>query len=262
MRYRVLGCDYDGTLAHDGVISAPTIAALDRFRRSGRFLLIVTGRELADLQNVCPVLDKFEWVVAENGALLYRPADNFSKLLCAPASPELAQKLAEAGVEPLSVGRAIIATRAPHQVLAVELIKQLGLELQIIFNKGAVMILPTGVNKATGLSAALQRMKIAPEHVIGVGDAENDHVFLELCGVAVAVANALPTLKEHADLITRSARGQGVIELIERIITTDLKDVTPHARAAAISSDTTLDRKRMSTGESRSQFGRFSQRSI
>ena len=237
MRYPVLACDYDGTLAHDGVVSAPTIAALDRFRRSGRFLLIVTGRESADLQNVCPVLDKFEWVVAENGALLYRPADNFSKLLCAPASPELAQKLAEAGVEPLSVGRAIIATRAPHQVLAVELIKQLGLELQIIFNKGAVMILPTGVNKATGLSAALQRMKIAPDHVIGVGDAENDYVFLKLCGVAVAVANALPTLKEHADLIARSARGQGVIELIERIITTDLKDVTPHARAAAISSN-------------------------
>ena len=242
MRYRVLAGDYDGTLAHDGVISAPTIAALDRFRRSGRFLLIVTGRELADLQNVCPVLDKFEWVVAENGALLYRPADNFSKLLCVPASPRLAQKLAEAGVEPLSVGRAIIATREPHEVLAVELIKQLGLELQVIFNKGAVMILPTGVNKASGLSAALKRMKIAPQHVVGVGDAENDHAFLETCGVAVAVANALPTLKEHADLITRGARGQGVIELIERMIASDLKDVTPHARAAASSYDTTLDR--------------------
>jgi len=49
-------------------------------------------------------------------------------------------------------------------------------------------------------------------------------------------------LKEHADLITRGARGQGVIELIERIITTGLKDVTPQARAAEVSSDTTLDR--------------------
>jgi HAD superfamily hydrolase (TIGR01484 family) len=202
---------------------------------------MVTGRELPDLQNVCPVLDKFEWVVAENGALLYRPADNFSKLLCAPASPQLAQKLAEARVEPFSVGRASIATSEPHEVLAVELIKQLGLELQVIFNKGAIMILPTGVNKATGLSAALKRMKIAPHHVIGVGDAENDPAFLERCGVAVAVANALPMLKEHADLITRGARGQGVIELIERIITTDLKDVTPHTRAAEVSSDTTLD---------------------
>ena len=228
MQYRVLTCDYDGTLAHDGMIGAPTVAALDRFRTNGRFLLMVTGRELPDLQNVCPVLDKFEWVVAENGALLYRPADNFSKLLCGPASPELAQKLAEAEAEPVSVGRAIIATREPHEALV--------LELQVIFNKGAVMILPTGVNKATSLSAALKRMKIAPQHVVGVGDAENDHAFLQLCGVGVAVANALPTLKEHADLITRGARGQGVIELIDRIITTDLADVTPHSRVAAVSS--------------------------
>ena len=236
MQYRVLACDYDGTLAHDGMIGAPSVAALDRFRTKGRFLLMVTCRELPDLQNVCPVLDKFEWVVAENGALLYRPADNFSKLLCGPASPELAQKLAEAGAEPVSVGRAIIATREPHEILAVELIKQLGLELQVVFNKGAVMILPTGVNKATGLSAALKRMKIAPQHVVGIGDAENDHAFLGLCSVGVAVASALPTLKEHADLITRGARGQGVIELIDRMIATDLADVTPHSRVAAVSS--------------------------
>src|SRR5437868_14559556 len=183
MKWNILACDYDGTLAHDGFLDDATAGALDRFRDGGGRLLMVTGRELPDLQSVCQVLDKFEWVVAENGALLYRPADNFSKLLCAPASTELAKKLAEAGVEPLSVGRAIIATREPHQVLAVELIKQLGLELQIIFNKGAVMILPTGVNKATGLSAALKRMKVAPAHVVGVGDAENDHAFLELCGV-------------------------------------------------------------------------------
>src|SRR5437588_4207313 len=74
---------------------------------------LVTGRELPDLQNVCPALEKFEWVVAENGALLYRPADHFSQLLCAAASSQLAQKLAEAQVEPLSMGRAIIATREP-----------------------------------------------------------------------------------------------------------------------------------------------------
>jgi len=214
MRCRALACDYDGTLARDGVVGLPTLAALDRFRGSGRLLFLVTGRELLDLQNVCRALEKFEWVVAENGPLLYRPADHFSQLLCAPASPQLAQKLAEAQVEPLSMGGAIIATREPHQALAVEIIKQLGLELQVIFNKGAVMILPTGVNKATGLTAALEQMNIAIQHVVGVGDAENDHVFLEMCGTGVAVANALPMLKEHADLVTEAARGQGVIELM------------------------------------------------
>ena len=132
MKRCVLACDYDGTLAHDGELDDATVAALDRFRASGGRLLMVTGRELPDLQSVCKVLDKFEWIVTENGALLYRPSDNFSKLLCSPASAELAQKLGEAQVQPLSVGRTIIATREPYETLVIKLIKELGLELQVI----------------------------------------------------------------------------------------------------------------------------------
>lgn len=84
MKCLALACDYDGTLAHDGVLDDLTANALDRFRASGRRLLMVTGRELPNLQNVCQVLDRFDWIVAENGALLYRPSDHFSQLLCAP----------------------------------------------------------------------------------------------------------------------------------------------------------------------------------
>src|SRR6266478_5471070 len=132
MKRTVLACDYDGTLAQDGVLDEATAAALDRLRDSRRRLLMVTGRELPDLQSVCRVLDQFEWIVAENGALLYRPVDGFTQLLCASASADLAQKLAEAGAHPLSVGRAIIATREPYETVAIELIKELSLELQII----------------------------------------------------------------------------------------------------------------------------------
>ena len=230
MKWNVLACDYDGTLAHDGVLTDTTAAALDRYRRAGGRLLMVTGRELPDLQSVCGVLDKFEWVVAENGALLYRPSDNFSQLLSSPASAELAQKLAQAGAEPFSVGRAIIATREPYETIAVELIKELGLELQIIFNKGAVMILPFGVNKATGVRAALAQMKIAADDVVAIGDAENDHALLSTCGIGVAVCNAVPMLKERADLVTKNARGDGVAELIDRILANDLAEIHPHQK--------------------------------
>ena len=123
-----LACDYDGTLAHDGVVGAETIAGLDRFRAAGGRLAMVTGRELPDLQSVCPVLDRFECIVAESGALLYRPSDGFTQLLCPGASAELAAKLAQAGAHPLSVGRAIIATREPYETIAFGLIKELGYE--------------------------------------------------------------------------------------------------------------------------------------
>jgi hypothetical protein len=233
MRCLALASDYDGTLAHDGVLGASTAAALDRLRASGRRLVMVTGRELPDLQRVCSVLDRFDWVVAENGALLYRPSDGFSQLLCEPASAALAQKLGEAQAKPLSVGRAIIATREPYETLVIQLIRDLGLELQVIFNKGAVMVLPTGVNKATGLRAVLAQMQLDAKNVVGAGDAENDHAFLSACGIGVAVANALPMLKEHADIITDGARGFGVTELIDRIVATDLAEVPPRKAAMA-----------------------------
>jgi hypothetical protein len=58
-----------------------------------------------------------------------------------------------------------------------------------------------------------------------VGDAENDHALLNACGVSVAVNNSIATLKEEADIITASANGQGVRELISRLLEDDLRTV-------------------------------------
>jgi HAD superfamily hydrolase (TIGR01484 family) len=142
--------------------------------------VLVTGRELPELLELFPRIDLFEWVVAENGALLYRPGTREERSL-APAPPEkLMRRLRDGGVAPLSAGRGIIATREPYETAVLEAIRDLGLEMQVIFNKGAVMVLPAGVNKATGLSAALKEMGLSAHNAVGVGDAENDHAFLRL----------------------------------------------------------------------------------
>lgn len=106
--------------------------------------------------------------------------------------------------------------------IVLETIRQMGLELQVILDKGAVMVLPTGINKATGLAAALDEIQLSPQNTVGIGDAENDHDFLNFCGYSVAVANTLPTLKERVDFVTNNSREDGVIELIEKLITSDL----------------------------------------
>src|SRR3954463_16598863 len=133
MKYRALACDYDGTLAHDGAVMLSTAAAIERFRASGRHLFMVTGRELPELKQVCPILDRFEWVVAENGALLHRPATDETRLLCEPASPVLADSLRRFNLSWLSVGQAVIATIEPNEIIVLEEIKRLGVELQAIF---------------------------------------------------------------------------------------------------------------------------------
>jgi hydroxymethylpyrimidine pyrophosphatase-like HAD family hydrolase len=228
MHYLALATDYDGTLASDGRVDDETIAALDRLRDSGRRLILVTGRHLDDLLNVFPEINLCEWVVLENGALLYQPATREEKPLGAPPPEEFVKALQQRGVDPLAVGRVIVATWHPHENTVLDVIRDLGLEYQVIFNKGAVMVLPSGVNKASGLSAALKELGLSPHNTVAIGDAENDQALLDCCGCGVAVANALPMLKERADFVTKGDRGAGVVELINKLIASDLAELAPH----------------------------------
>jgi HAD superfamily hydrolase (TIGR01484 family) len=225
MRYFCLTCDHDGTIAHDGGVAPSTIEALKRVSASGRKLVLATGRELPDLLQVFPEATIFDRIVAENGGLLYRPASQEKKLLADPPSKEFVDELTRLGIQPLSVGECIVATWHPNETAVLEVIRKLGLELQIVFNKGAVMVLPPGINKKSGLQAALDELQLSRHNVVGVGDAENDHAFLAICECGVAVANALPALKDRADFVTEASRGAGVEELIDRLLTDDLADL-------------------------------------
>lgn len=223
MRYHALATDYDGTIARHGAVSASTVDALARFKESGRKLLLVTGRELPDLFSVFPQYNIFDRIVAENGALLYRPDTREEHLLSEAPPRAFADQLRQRGVSPLSVGHVIVATTEPNESVVLQTIRELGLELQVIFNKGAVMVLPSGVNKATGLTAALKELGLSPRNTIGVGDAENDHAFLDLCECSAAVANALPALKQRADLVLTRSHGDGVSELTDETVANDLQ---------------------------------------
>lgn len=227
MRYHALVADYDGTLALHGRVNATTVAALERLRATGRHLIMVTGRELDELLDIFPEIGFFEWVVAENGALLYRPATKEEKVLGPPPAPEFVEALHRRGVAPMSVGRVIVATWEPHETTVLQVIRDLGLELQVIFNKGAVMVLPGGTTKASGLMQALGEMKLSVHEVVGIGDAENDHAFLGICECSAAVANALPSLKERVDVVTSTDHGAGVIEVIDRLVANDLSELEP-----------------------------------
>jgi phosphoglycolate phosphatase (TIGR01487 family) len=211
--YRLLACDYDGTIAHQGVIAAETGQALNAAKQAGLLLALVTGRAFEDLLRACSQLEWFDLVVAENGAVLYLPAPGTVEEL-APRPPErLIAALARRGV-PMAPGRVVIGIPGDAAGTALELIREHRLELQIIFNKGAAMILPRGVDKGSGLRIGLAQLGVAPEAVIGVGDAENDQALLAVVGLKVAVANALDSLKASADLVTRQPNGAGVAELI------------------------------------------------
>ncbi len=207
------------------MVDEATIRAIERLIRSGRNLIIVTGRELSDLQSAFPRLDLCQRVVAENGAVLFNPATREKRTLAERLPQRLLDNLRGRGVPGISAGEVIISALRSHETQIMEAIWESGLELQIIFNKESVMILPPGINKMTGLHAALDELKLTTRNLVGVGDAENDHVFMNGCEYSVAVANAIPALKEMADFVTQRNRGAGVVELIDKLIESDLSEL-------------------------------------
>lgn len=222
VRFRVLACDFDGTIATEGVVAPATLTALERVRRSGRRLLLVTGRTRPQLEMVFARWDVFDRLVLENGAVLVDPSAGTERLLCAPVSSRLEPELRRRGVEPLALGRAIYAASGHHLEVIREAIGSLGLSLDVVVNRGGVVILPAGVSKSSGLAAALFDIDETAAACVAVGDAENDVPMLALAGCGVAVANALDEVKAVADLVTIRSTGEGVAQLAGSLVADDL----------------------------------------
>ncbi len=241
MEYLALAFDYDGTLAKNGHVAPPVVHAIEKVRAAGYKTLLVTGRQLTDLRLVFPRVELFDVIVAENGAELFYPAADLEEILGEPPSTEFLAEVQRLDVTPFSVGKVIFATWRPHEVAIADAILRLGLDYQIIFNKKAVMVLPNGMDKATGLDAALAHLSIPPGAVIGIGDAENDLPFLRKCGLAATVENALPVVKSQCQFVASRDHGAGVVELIHALLQGTLDDFTPRSTVANSRSSASME---------------------
>lgn len=213
MTYRMLACDYDGTVAEQGRLSPQAETALQRARAAGVALALVTGRILEELFVICPQLGMFDMVVAENGSLLHLPPANATFELGAAPPPAFSAALDRWGV-PYTPGRIMIASYRSYEQPVRAAMTELDLQRDIILNKNDLMVLPPGVDKASGLQAGLERLGIAAAAVVGIGDAENDLALFRAVGLRVAVGNALDVLKAQADLVMQAPNGAGVTEFV------------------------------------------------
>ncbi|HSB68320.1 MAG TPA: HAD hydrolase family protein [Candidatus Methylomirabilis sp.] len=225
MIIHVLACDFDGTIAEQGRMADATLRALERVRESGRKLVLVTGRTLSDLESTCPVCERlFDAIVGKNGAVLYLPGERECRRLGEPPEPALLRDLRRRGVV-FSLGTSSIHTSAAFAEAALLAIRATGVDRALVFNRNSLMLLPAGVTKGSGLEAALGAVEVSPHNAIGIGDAENDHAVLALCELGVAVADAVPALRERADYVTRAPAARGVVEFIEEHLLKDLADL-------------------------------------
>ncbi|QBI21341.1 hypothetical protein ER308_18380 [Egibacter rhizosphaerae] len=209
---QAVALDYDGTLTTTERPEQEVLEAVRETRRSGRTVVLVTGRILAELRADFPGVDgELDAIVAENGAVI-ADADGVHDVAL-PVDAHLADALAHRDV-PLRRGRVLLACDARHASTVQEEIALLGLDCQISHNRDSLMVLPSGVTKGTGVAAALSQLGISRHGTIAVGDAENDHHLLETCAVGVAVGNAVDALKQRADVVLDAPNGAGVVELL------------------------------------------------
>jgi hydroxymethylpyrimidine pyrophosphatase-like HAD family hydrolase len=231
MRYRVLATDYDGTLATHGEVDPGAVAAIRRLAESGRKAVLVTGRLLHEIQQICAGIELFEIVIAENGAVLWTEQSGAHNL--APPVPlDLVAALRRRGVTPLNVGSVICSTWSDHEKTVVDTVNELRLNVELIHNKGALMILPPETDKGSGLAAALKILRERSDAVVAVGDAENDLALFAASGFSAAVSNALPGVKAAADMILSASHGGGVEELIDAMLDDDLAAAAAEAKRA------------------------------
>lgn len=227
MRYVALAVGFDGTLAREGRCDERCIDALRALSATGRKLILVTGRELRELLEIFPEARIFDYVVAENGAVMHRPATRESEIL-AQAPPEiLLQELRRRHVTPLSVGSSMVRTVQSNEAEVSDALRKLQLDFQLVTNPGALMMLPAGVNKASGVWAALRELGVSRHNLVAIGDGENDLALFEFAEHAVAVQNADALVKRVADRTTHGAYCDGFLELAHDLISTDLAAALP-----------------------------------
>jgi hypothetical protein len=211
--YRLLAFDYDETLATDGRMHPAAAEALAEARDAGWRLALVTGRTFDRVVEICPELHLFDLVVPENGCLMHVPASGAVEELIAGPVDRLRSALDAAAI-PFFPGRVVTITKRHHEAGVRSLLESDGLAFDCFPNRPAVMIVPRGASKATGLAVGLERLGIRPEEVIAVGDDENDLAMFGAVGLRVAVGNAVEAVKGAAEVVLDAPNGEGVAAFV------------------------------------------------
>jgi hydroxymethylpyrimidine pyrophosphatase-like HAD family hydrolase len=228
---KAIACDFDGTGATGGLPAPEIYAALGAARAQGIVTLLVTGRVLEEVRHACGELSPFDAVVAENGAVIYLCGIGRTIQIGEPPPEHFLGALRAQGV-PFHTGAVVVGTWEQHAYKLLELIRRFGLDVQLIFNRAALMILPDGINKAVGIRRALEELRRSQRNLIAFGDAENDIPMLRDAELGVAARGSVPAVLSIADDRVSQPGGAGVALYIRKILQS--RGVVPAPRRRAV----------------------------
>lgn len=224
-RFRGLVTDIDGTITdfrrriHTGAIES-----IRTLVDAGIRVVLASGNTACFMDAISKMVGTGGVYIGENGGIIRTGWDSGISVLSDGTAPRLAlwdlvSACRERGIEiehyslPYRFVDVAIARTVP-----VELVREIVGEhpVEVIDTGFAIHIHPPGVNKGTAFAKLAATMGMETTEFLAVGDGENDLEMLALAGKGVAVGNAHPRLKMHADEVTEKEYGEGFLEALDR----------------------------------------------
>ena len=253
-RLSVIALDLDGTLLRsDGKISERTLVALNKCSAAEMKVIIATIRPARSVTVMLPPdFPPAPWL-CHNGAEIYQDGKRIYQNALSPsaakeilriiwgAAPDIAisiemddklfasQPLKEPWHHQVANLFRVIDRPVAKVIFSIddgfnpaELDDILSPRCQTIIarekQKQFFIITARGVSKPAGLQVLGEQYGFCLKRVVAFGDDLADLPMLRECGIGVAMANALPEVKQAADWVTLSNDEDGVAEALERLL--------------------------------------------
>jgi phosphoglycolate phosphatase (TIGR01487 family) len=210
--------DYDRTVTDlDLHLSGPVLSLLRKFQEGeGVAVVLATGRDLKFVRGIGKELGFMDALVCENGAVLWFPRDD--RVVCLGDGSSAKAMLSDMEI-PFEAGEVVVSVKETYEKELRAALGVRGRGLTLEANRGTLMVLPEGIDKASGVRRALAELGRHDAGLICIGDGENDLSLFSMASFKVATAEAVDSLKEAADFVCEGAGSAGVerflLELIE-----------------------------------------------
>lgn len=207
---RALLTDLDRTLTGPDLRLGPAVRErLAELRRHRVAVVVVSGRTLPHM--LALGLDEAcDGIVAENGGIVCLPREHIYEVLD-PGFADLARRALGPLASSFEWGRALASGPRNLAEAASKALDRAGVRHGLSFNAEEVMLLPPGVDKATGARRALARLGIGVASTAAIGDGENDVPMLRLAKLSAAPANAAPEAKAAAQVQLTAGHDEGFL---------------------------------------------------
>lgn len=249
-KIKTIVVDLDKTLLHaDKTVSAYTVKVLKACKETGIQIMIATARPERTAEQYCEMIDA-DAIVVSNGARVICGNKQTEYGICEESAvhllnalychPSLLITLETGDVaysnKPIADYETVISddlvgvakTEGVLKVLVhcdseetLDIVEAALTEdlYYTVANGYLIQIMNKAATKWNGIKAMLEISNCAPEVTAYFGDDHDDIEPIKLCGIGVAVSNAIEEVKAAADYVAQSNDEDGVARFIEEMLT-------------------------------------------